>query len=147
MICIDCESETNKNLFPLLDFRLYYLFVAKFVDLELVTKRVMARTAERECVKKGGHLVSIHSQQEKDRVKKIMESNTRVWIGLKRRTVRNRPWVWWDETEMDFGEWEPDVTEDQNYVTMKADGSWEAKTNEEKLPFVCKMINNCPISD
>ena len=105
-----------------------------------------ARTAERECVKKGGHLVSIHSQQEKNKVKEEMGNNARVWIGLKRRTVQNRPWVWWDETELDWGEWKPDVTDEQNYVSMKADGSWEAKINDEKLPFVCKVINNCPIS-
>ena len=106
-----------------------------------------ARTAERECVKRGGHLVSIHSQAENDRVKEMMGSNSRVWIGLKRRTVQNRPWIWWDETEVDFGEWKPDVTDDQNYVSMKADGSWEAKTNNEKLPFVCKVINKCPLSE
>ena len=106
-----------------------------------------ARTAERECVSRGGHLVIIHSQAENDRVKEMMGSNSRVWIGLKRRKVRNRPWVWYDETEVDFGEWKPDVTDDQTYVSMKADGSWEAKTNNEKFPFVCKVINKCPLSE
>ena len=123
------------------------MLTAKFIKLKLVTKAVKARTAERECVSRGGHLVSIHSQAENDKVKVMMGSNSRVWIGLKRRTVQNRPWIWWDETELDFGEWEPDVTEDENYVSMKADGSWEAKTNDEKLPFVCKVINNCPLSE
>lgn len=75
-----------------------------------------------------------------------MGNNPRVWIGLKRRTVQNRPWVWFDGTEVDFGDWEPDVTDDQNYVSMSSDGSWGAKANEEKLPFVCKIIDDCPIS-
>ena len=120
--------------------------VADFVTYVFVNKAVMARTAERKCVEKKGHLVSIHSQQEKDIVKAKMGNNPRVWIGLKRRTVQNRPWVWFDGTEVDFGDWEPDVTDDQNYVSMSSDGSWEAKANEEKLPFVCKIIDDCPIS-
>ena len=123
------------------------MFTAKFIRLEPVTRPRKARTAEKECVKRGGHLVSIHSQAENDKVKEIMGSNSRVWIGLKRRTVRNRPRVWYDETELDFGEWKPDVTEEENYVSMKADGSWEAKTNDKQFPFVCKLINNCPLSE
>lgn len=106
----------------------------------------MARTAERKCVEKKGHLVSIHSQYEKDVVRLKMGKTPRVWIGLKRRTVQNRPWVWYDGTEVDYGDWKPDVTDDQNYVSMSLDGSWEAKVNEVRLPFVCKIINDCPIS-
>lgn len=75
-----------------------------------------------------------------------MGNKPRVWIGLKRRTVQNRPWIWYDGTDVDFGDWEPDVTDDQNYVFMKSDGSWEAQENTEKLPFVCKIIDDCPIS-
>lgn len=129
----------------------YFVFflcssVADFVTYVFVNKPVMARTAERKCAEKNGHLVSIHSQQENNIVKSKMGNNPRVWIGLKRRTVQNRPWVWFDGTEVDFGDWEPDVTDDQNYVSMKSDGSWEAKINTEKFPFVCKIIDDCPIS-
>ena len=64
---------------------------------------------------------------------------------MKRRTVRNRPWVWTDDTELDFREWKPDVTDDENYVSISGDnGLWKAKTNDPKLPFVCKVIDNCP---
>lgn len=121
-------------------------FVADFVTYVFVNEHVMARTAEKTCVEKNGHLVSVHSQQENNIVKSKMGNNPRVWIGLKRRTVQNRPWVWYDGTEVDFGDWEPDVTIDQNYVSMKSDGSWEANLNSEKLPFVCKIIDDCPIS-
>ena len=120
--------------------------VADFVTYLFVNERVMARTAEKTCVEKNGHLVSIHSQQENNIVKSKMGNNPRVWIGLKRRTVKNRPWVWYDGTEVDFGDWEPDVTKDQNYVSMKSDGSWEANLNSVKLPFVCKIIDDCPMS-
>ena len=123
-----------------------YLFAANFVRLKLVTTAMKARTAERKCKEKGGHLASIHSQAEKDKVKEIMGNEGRVWIGLHRRTVRNRPWVWYDDTELDFGQWKPDVTDDENYVSMSKDGSWKAMTNDNKLPFVCKLINRCPLS-
>ena len=128
--------------------QVFFIVAAKFVDLELVTTRKTAKKAEKECVERGGHLVSIHSQEENNRVQETMENSARVWIGLKRRTGSNSAWVWWDKTEVDFGEWNPDVTtEDQNYVSMKADGSWEAQTDGEKLQFVCKMINPCPLSE
>lgn len=105
-----------------------------------------AKKAERECVRRGGRLVSIHSQGEKNRVQETMENSARVWIGLKRRAGSNRAWVWWDKTEVDFGEWNPDVTSEE-YVSMKADGSWEAQNDDVKLPFVCKMTNRCPLSE
>ena len=75
-----------------------------------------------------------------------MGNNPRVWIGLKRRTEKNRPWIWLDGTDVDFGDWELDVRDDQNFVSMKSDGSWEASVKKEKLPFVCKIIDDCPIS-
>ncbi|XP_078367256.1 uncharacterized protein LOC144651218 [Oculina patagonica] len=120
---------------------------ANFVTYKFFKKAVMARTAERKCVEEKGHLVSIHSRQENDIVKNKMGNNARAWIGLKRRTVQNKPWIWYDGTEVDFGDWEPDVTDDQhNYVSMSKNGSWEAQVNNVKLPFVCKIINDCPMS-
>ncbi|XP_078363853.1 uncharacterized protein LOC144648092 [Oculina patagonica] len=119
---------------------------AEFITYQFVNEAVMARTAEKRCVELKGHLVSIHSRRENDIVKSKMGNNARAWIGLKRRTVQNRPWVWYDGTEVDFGDWEPDVTDEQNYVSMSRDGSWEAKVNDVKLPFVCKIINDCPVS-
>ncbi|XP_073258586.1 uncharacterized protein [Porites lutea] len=118
---------------------------AKFVRLDLIETPMKARTAERECQSRGGHLASIHSQDENRTIKEMVGSGSLAWIGLKRRTVQNRPWVWTDDTELDFGEWKPDVTDDENYVSISGDdGLWKAKTNDAKLPFVCKVIDNCP---
>ena len=104
-----------------------------------------ASTAERECQSKGGHLASIHSQEENQKIKQMVGSGSMAWIGLKRRTVQNRPWIWTDGTELHFGEWKPDVTDDKNFVSISGDdGSWEAKTKDPKLPLVCKVINSCP---
>ena len=119
------------------------------MTLELVNTPVMARTAKSKCEEKGGHLASIHSQEENERIKQLIGTGSNAWIGLHRRTVRNRPWVWYDDTELDFGEWKPDVTDDENYVSMSGDdGSWHARTNNNNggnpLPFVCKLIDNCP---
>ncbi len=119
--------------------------VDEFVTYKFVDNAVKARTAERRCLEEEGHLVSIHSIDENTIVKNKMGKTPRVWIGLKRRTVQNRPWIWYDGTEVDYGDWEPDVTDDQNYVSMSRDGSWEAQVNDVKLPFVCKIINDCPV--
>ena len=107
--------------------------------------RVKASTAERECQSKGGHLASIHSQEENQKIKQMVGSASMAWIGLKRTTVQTRPWIWTDGTELDFGKWKPDVTDDEKFVSISGDdGSWEAKTKDSKLPFVCKVINSCP---
>ena len=104
-----------------------------------------ASTAERKCQSKGGHLASIHSQEENQKIKQMVGSGSMAWIGLKRTTVQTRPWIWTDGTELDFGEWKPDVTDDEKFVSISGeDGSWEAKTKDSKLPFVCKVINSCP---
>ena len=75
----------------------------------------------------------------------MVGSASMAWIGLKRTTVQTRPWIWTDGTELDFGEWKPDVTDDEKFVSISGDdGSWEAETKDSKLPFVCKVINSCP---
>ena len=131
-------------IFPL-TFLFFFAFVAKFLRLDLIKTPMKARTAERECQSRGGHLASIHSRDENRTIKEMVGSGSMAWIGLKRRTVQNRPWVWTDDTELDFGEWKPDVTDDENYVSISGDnGLWKAKTNDAKLPFVCKVIDNCP---
>jgi len=130
---------------PNLRYLLYYSFAAKFASYELVKIPMKAHKAERECQNRRGHLASIHNQKENEDVRKLVGSGSKAWIGLKRRTVRNRPWVWTDGTELDFGDWEPDVTDNENYVSISGDdGLWEAKDKNPKLPFVCKVINDCP---
>lgn len=77
-----------------------------------------------------------------------MKGKSRVWIGLKRRTVKNRPWVWQDGTNLDFRKSWPkikDFAEGEDYVFMNKDGSWGATKYEEKLPFVCKLPKVCPL--
>ncbi|KAL9974323.1 hypothetical protein ACROYT_G011345 [Oculina patagonica] len=129
---------------------LSYCYYEKMADDEFVTYKfvdeaVKATAAERRCLEEEGHLVSIHSIDENTIVKNKMGKTPRVWIGLKRRTVQNRPWIWYDGTEVDYGDWKPDVTDEQRYVSMSSDGSWEAQVNDVKLPFVCKILNDCPV--
>ena len=135
-------------IFPL-TFLFFFAFVAKFLRLDWNShdwlKLPWRHARLRECQSRGGHLASIHSQDENRTIKEMVGSGSMAWIGLKRRTVRNRPWVWTDDTELDFGEWKPDVTDEENYVSISGDnGLWKAKTNDAKLPFVCKVIDNCP---
>ena len=54
--------------------------------------------------------------------------------------MKNRPWIWLDGTDVDFGDWELDVKDDQNFVSMKSDGSWEANVKNGEAS-VCVQNN------
>ena len=96
-----------------------YSFVAKFIKLQIIEIPMKARTAEQKCKNIGGHLVSIHSQEDNQIVKDMVGKDTHAWIGLHRGTVQNKSWVWYDGTEL--------VTNEVNYVSVSGDdGSWKA---------------------
>ncbi|XP_068713918.1 uncharacterized protein [Montipora foliosa] len=107
-----------------------------------------AREAEQKCQETGdGHLTSIHSRKETEKVRNLMGNQERIWIGMKRKGNNDKSWVWLDESEVDFHNWKSDVPEDEMFAAMNADGTWEARDGKENLPFVCKRINNCPMVD
>lgn len=103
-----------------------------------------ARTAERECQSRGGHLASIHSQDENRTIKEMVGSGSMAWIGLKRRTVRNRPWVWTDDTELDFREWKPDVTDDENCFHQRRQWLVEGEDERPEAPFRVQSNRQLP---
>ncbi|XP_062838822.1 C-type mannose receptor 2 [Anolis carolinensis] len=64
--------------------------------------------AEVDCISMGGHLASIHSSEESDRVAKYIasysQSNKNVWIGMHVPTGTNE-WAWVDRTKINYVAW------------------------------------------
>nr|XP_016852681.1 PREDICTED: C-type lectin lectoxin-Thr1 [Anolis carolinensis] len=61
-----------------------------------------------DCISMGGHLASIHSSEESDRVAKYIasysQSNKNVWIGMHVPTGTNE-WAWVDRTKINYVAW------------------------------------------
>ncbi|KAK6053094.1 lectin C-type domain protein [Cooperia oncophora] len=109
--------------------------------------------AEAFCVEQGGHLASIHSEQENTFVANLARTNMKLtnpddltWIGLK--AVGNG-WQWSDNTKTDYINWapkQPDNPGKENCVELAQDtsdhGWYETWNNEEcnvvLRAFVCK---------
>ena len=69
--------------------------------------------AEELCVSSGGHLASLHSKQEQEKVQKLIKKGvTAVWIGG--HDQGGRDWVWADNSSWDFSNWSPGEPSGQN---------------------------------
>uniref|UniRef100_A0A7I5EBT5 C-type lectin domain-containing protein n=1 Tax=Haemonchus contortus TaxID=6289 RepID=A0A7I5EBT5_HAECO len=109
--------------------------------------------AEAFCVEQGGHLASVHSEQENTFVanlartnKKLTDPDELTWIGL--HAVGNE-WKWTDNTKTDYINWapkQPDNPGKENCVELAQDPSdhgWYENWNNENCntvmrAFVCK---------
>ena len=63
--------------------------------------------AERDCVERGAHLVSIHSDEEKDFVNNLIGDSDltdgQIWIGLKKD---GNSWLWTDGSRFNYENWD-----------------------------------------
>ena len=72
------------------------------------TSERRADSAEVDCVSKGGHLASIHSQAEQDFLfSNLNNRGENVWVGGV-DINHNRAWGWTDGTPFDFANWGAD---------------------------------------
>lgn len=108
--------------------------------------------AEAFCVEQGGHLASIHSQQENTFVANLARTGVNqgagqlTWIGLQ---ADGSAWKWTDNTKVDYINWapkQPDNPGKEDCVELAQDKSthdwYETWNNEEctvlMRAFVCK---------
>merc|ERR1719334_2281473 len=62
--------------------------------------------AEKSCVKEGGHLASIHSKEDHEKIINLVKDvpSYRVWIGGS-DDKREGKWQWTDDTKWDYEAW------------------------------------------
>ena len=92
--------------------------------------------AERCCVEWGGHLASIHSDQENRAVNAIRNENHWTWIGLN-DIAEEGNYVWTDGTPYDYNNYAPDEPNNhdvrENCINLLLHKGWgELKWNDYK---------------
>ncbi|XP_029976939.1 lactose-binding lectin l-2-like [Salarias fasciatus] len=109
--------------------------------------------AERHCVSLGANLVSIHSVQEHNFVKSLIQNfdhaEGRTWIGLTDLHEDSR-WMWSDGSRVNFVFWSPG--EPNNYggpescveTNLGASKKWNDVKCSRMQPFVCALGTVCP---
>ncbi|XP_068583700.1 lactose-binding lectin l-2-like [Cebidichthys violaceus] len=106
--------------------------------------------AEIYCVREGANLVSIHSLEEQNFVKSLIENSDQwTWIGLS-DIHKERTWMWSDGSSANFVFWhggEPNNVAGKEHCVHTNFGP-EIKWNDEpcshKLHFVCASRTICP---
>ena len=108
--------------------------------------------AERDCVKRGAHLVSIHSDEEMDFVDNLIwdypdMTYGEIWIGLKKE---GDSWLWADGSRFNYTNWdklweEPDnspladCTHTIDTAGQPIDGyTWVTNHCSTRLRYICK---------
>uniref|UniRef100_F1LCC1 Low affinity immunoglobulin epsilon Fc receptor n=1 Tax=Ascaris suum TaxID=6253 RepID=F1LCC1_ASCSU len=88
---------------------------------------------ERFCVDYGGHLVSVHSQEEEEFIQRFAYPSG-FWLGMS-RDVYSR-WFWTDETIVNFMAWAPGQPDNYNEheacVYENSEGKWEDKSCNDR---------------
>ena len=111
----------------------------------LFTTPVTWYAAKYICELRGGHLVTITSEEENSFVRSATE-NADVWIGLS-DSAHEEQWAWVTGEEYAYNKWlsgQPDnyTANDEgceNYVHLRGDGTWNDNMGCNLYPFVCEI--------
>ncbi|CAJ0952930.1 unnamed protein product, partial [Mesorhabditis belari] len=119
----------------------WYKVIAQYITFD---------EAEAYCASRKGHLVSIHSQEENDLVRKLaknIDSNSHFWIGLKRNPKKENAFEWTDRSPLQFTNWRVVVSlwgsNDRTDLNTHAilgshSGKWYSKSPTYQPRFICK---------
>jgi hypothetical protein len=120
---------------------------------KLITWWATWEEAKTDCEKRGGHLVTIDSDEENGIVTQLLKDSgyPHAWIGLsdKGKGEANRKWEWVTTTNMkstSYRKWDknqPDKLKEY-YVDIRSDGTWndycqDPKNKDYKMPYVCEF--------
>jgi hypothetical protein len=118
--------------------------------------------AEDACLRNGGHLASIHSQDEQDTIAALIPDGGRAWNGFHDRHAEqgcdDLGFIWTDGSPTDYTNWaegEPndwlsgsphcDGTGNEDCTEMWRGGaSWNDLNCDTEMPFVCKICTASP---
>ncbi|XP_072543843.1 C-type mannose receptor 2-like [Salminus brasiliensis] len=110
-----------------------------------IPKSVNWVTAEAECLKLGGNLVSMHSISEYQLVKALIRANdpkeNPTWIGL-HDCPKRFTWLWSDGTKFDYSRWNVNEPNNLNseccvHLNWSGEKNWNDIPCELQYPFVC----------
>lgn len=132
---------------------------------QLITSWKTWEDAKDDCEKRGGHLVTIDSDEENEMVTELLKDGgyPAAWIGLsdKDKSKTNRKWEWVTTTNMKstsyrkWGKNQPDKLKEY-YVEIRSDGTWndwcqnpneDPNTTKYKMPYVCEFEPMKPEED
>ncbi|XP_070695786.1 galactose-specific lectin nattectin-like [Pempheris klunzingeri] len=100
--------------------------------------------AEHKCISVGGNLASVHSADEneflRDLIERVSGYRRHTWIGGY-DAVRERTWMWTDGTSFDYKRWsigEPNNLGTEHCIEMNWRGNyWNDSRCEHWKSFVC----------
>jgi hypothetical protein len=112
---------------------------------EPITNAISWTAAEAACVAWGGHLTSIHSDEENVFVQELAQEKCdkpSLWIGLSDHETEGT-FVWSDGSAVDTEKWNPgepnNAGGNEDFAEMKADGTWnDVGVNKAIGCFVCR---------
>jgi hypothetical protein len=96
--------------------------------------------AREHCASAGLALARIGDMAENDALRAALGSGTH-WIGLNDRDTEGS-FVWTDASAPSFTSWaasDPDGGAAQDCVELSADGSWNDRSCDDSVPFVCEL--------
>ncbi|XP_077196633.1 C-type lectin lectoxin-Thr1-like [Paroedura picta] len=116
----------------------------------LFNEKLTWTDAETECRNLGGHLASIHSQEEMSHlsqyIRKFIQRYENVWIGMYSPNKDQR-WQWVDHTSISYQPWddgEPDNFFFIEYCVMLIYKNDYTRLHDDnclrKQPYVCKQV-------
>ncbi|XP_078118854.1 ladderlectin-like [Sander vitreus] len=104
--------------------------------------------AETFCQTAGGHLASIHSDEEntflKDYINQVTGTNTQAWIGGS-DAVQVFTWLWTDGSNFDYTSWTAGQPDDaggkEKCLQMNWNDNWNDLSCNNPLSFVCSKTS------
>ena len=107
----------------------------------LFEKNVKWVEAENHCVEHGGHLASVHTDQEKDFILGLVPSGG-FWIGGSDKEVEGE-WGWSDGSPFSYSHWaerQPDNWKNvEHCLLFTQEKKWNDGGCDGKRQYVCKI--------
>ncbi|CAJ0923490.1 unnamed protein product, partial [Mesorhabditis belari] len=139
----DPETQINRTMNLLDLYRDGWSYLAKTASwYKAFDQNMRFDEAVAYCASQKGHLVTIHSQEENDFVRKLGKTVTSdwvFWIGLKRNWNKENAFEWTDGSSVDFTNWDEGEPYLYTHTYLGSyDGKWRVYAPFYQLGLICK---------